>query len=490
MDCLTFPTEALCTPGKTEPDFKPVPGQPRPIFRQDKVAYSIFYAPNCLCVASPVDADWFETTLASPQHLSSSVTTWGEELCRRADLAVAEAVRQQQQPFNPECLTLYLNNRCNLRCVYCFTNASQQTKTRLNLDTITAAARLVAQNCREKNLPFYVAFHGGGEPTFYRRQVEYALFRLADVAQNYGVQLIRYIATNGVMSAEKAGWLANHFDQVGLSCDGPANIQNRQRPTCAGKSTASRLERTAEILHAKNRRFSIRATITKDSLDHQAEIADYFCRQLAPAEIRFEPVYTGGRSTSDASLTIQHAEPFVAHFLKAQTVAGQYNTPLTISGSRVGTLHGPYCNVFRSVLNLTADGVATACFKITTADQSARTGVAIGKMNDNGRFEINYHQIRLLRRQLSNFPPICAACFNRYHCTGECPDFCPLDDNFLLGDSARADTSSSGLGFRCKAQKLLTQAILNEAAQRLWAEYENNDKNISTQPAVYGTTTF
>lgn len=491
MDYPTSPVK-FYTSGEIEADFKPVHNQTRPIFRRDEEAYAIFYAPDCLCVVSLADADWFETTLVPPKHPSFPSVTWGEELCRRADLAVTEAARRQEEPFRPECLTLYMNNRCNLRCIYCYTDASRQTNTQLKLDTIAAAAQLVAENCQKKGLPFYVAFHGGGEPTFYRRQVERALIRVECVAQDYGVRLIRYVATNGVMSGEKAAWLADHFDHVGLSCDGPSNIQNCQRPTWAGKATTPRLERTAGILHAKGRRFSIRATITPDTVAHQAQIADYLCRQFAPTEIRFEPVYPGGRSTPVAGLTIHHAEQFVAHFLEAQVVAGRYNTPLTTSGSRVGTLHGPYCHVFRSVLNLIPDGIATACFKTTDVDQADRKNAIIGMMNNAGRFEIDYNQVQLLKRQLNKPSPACTGCFNRYHCTGECPGLCPLDSD-LQPDSF----ASPELGFRCRVQKMLTRATLSNAARKLWSERaaektENNDGNIalSTRPVVYGTTTF
>lgn len=496
MDCPTSPVE-LYAPAEIEADFKPVQGQTRPVFRRDEDAYSIFYAPNCLCVVSSADANRFETTLISPQNPSLPAATWGEELCRRADLAAMEAVKRQQEPFSPECLTLYMNNCCNLRCVYCYTDAPRQSKTRLNLDTIAAAAQLVAENCRKKNLPFYVAFHGGGEPTFYQRQVENALIRLERVAQDYGVRLIRYVATNGVMSAEKAAWLADSFDLVGLSCDGPANIQNRQRPTWAGKATAPRLERTAGILHATGRQFSIRATITPETLTHQAEIADYLCRRLAPAEIRFEPVYHGGRSTPAAGLTLYHAEQFTDHFLEAQVVAGRYNTPLTTSGSRIGTLHGPYCHVFRSVLNLTPDGVATACFKTTDIEQAERKNAVIGTMNDSGHFKIDYNRVQLLKQQLNELPPACTDCFNRYHCTGECPDLCPIDNNRQSEASAWPNGAAPELGFRCRVQKLLTRVALINAAQKLWLENvakkaENNDGNFisPTQTSVYGTTTF
>jgi len=68
--------------------------------------------------------------------------------------------------FLPECLTLYMNNECNLRCVYCHTDPTSQPAARLELDTIAAAGEVVAENCRKKNRPFYVVFHGGASLRF------------------------------------------------------------------------------------------------------------------------------------------------------------------------------------------------------------------------------------------------------------------------------------------------------------------------------------
>ena len=96
------------------------------------------------------------------------------------------------------------------------------------------AAELVAKNCRRKEHRFYVAFHGGGEPTLHEERLKQSLERVETVARDQRVELFRYIATNGVMPGSTALWLSSHFDLVGLSCDGPPHIQNHQRPIWGG----------------------------------------------------------------------------------------------------------------------------------------------------------------------------------------------------------------------------------------------------------------
>ncbi len=445
-------------------EFRPLPIAGLPLFRRDNATYAAFYAPGCLCVVSLANAERFEASLASrasrqPAHQEPDVD-WAAELWRRAEAAVAEANRQRQGPFRPECLALYLNNECNLRCLYCHTNPSRVPAARLELPAIVAAARLVAASCREQGRPFYAVFHGGGEPTLHRDRVERALAAVEAIAAEQGVELFRYVATNGLLSEKKAAWLAGCFDLIGLSCDGPADVHDRQRPRWDGRASLPIVERTAHVLHEEGTPLHARTTLTLASLDRQAEIADYLCRQLRPEEIHFEPVYLGGRASTAEGLSADQADDFAAHFLAARAVAQGYGVPLLSSGSRPGAVHGPYCHVFRSVVNLVPGGVATACFKLTEAGQIQEKGAIIGAWNRrSGQFEIDHDRVRALRERLGVALPGCADCFNRYHCARQCPDSCPLD-----GD---VDAEP---GFRCRAQKAIALGILQEIAERLWAE--------------------
>ncbi len=475
--------------------FRPVRAAGRPIFRQDCAKYAMFYAPGCLCVVAQLEADRFETAIASldaplvreSEEGQSSPVDWRAELWRRADLAIAEAKRLQEEPFSPECLTLYMNNECNLSCVYCHTDPSPRPVARLELEAIAAAGEVVAKSCRQKGVPFSIVFHGGGEPTLHRQRVDSAMSRLEAVATAHDVEPFRYVATNGAMSEEKARWLAHHFDLVGLSCDGPAEVQNHQRPRWGGRGTSRVLERTAYILREEGCRLHVRTTITGATLNRQAEIADYICQRFSPEEIHFEPVYVGGRTSAFTGLDADQVNEFVTNFLEAQRFARGYGIPLLSSGSRPGTIHGPYCHVFRHVINLVPGGLATACFKITEAAQIKEKEANIGSLNrDTGRFEIDHFRVQALRHQLNVTLPECAECFNRYHCARECPDCCPLDKN------AHPGSVSVVPGFRCRAQKALAYASLRETAERLWSAREEivgNGKTICGESSriVYGT---
>jgi uncharacterized protein len=464
---------------------RPVEAGGRPVFRWDRAEYALFYTPGYLEVVGLGEAEWFEKRIgASSPH--ESLGKEGSELRRRAELAVAQARQQQEAVFSPECLTLYMNNACNLRCAYCYADpgryAAEAATSKqggvaarpayLGMDVIGAAAELVAQNCQRKGRPFYVVFHGGGEPTLHRERVERALGLVERAAAAHGVELFRYVATNGVMSEKKAVWLARRFDLVGLSCDGPEEIQNRLRPLWEGGPTAGHVERTARILQAEGQRVHVRATVARECVGRQAEIAAYVCERLAPEEIHLEPVYTGGRADTAAGLRPQEATDFVDHFLEARRKAQDYGVRLTYAGCRPDQVHGPYCNVSRQVLNLVPGGVATACFKLTEGGEAEARGMSIGAWERrSGRFVIDHGRVRELRRRLASPPAQCQDCFNRYHCAGECPDRCALDA--ASGAEERAEED----GFRCQAQKGIAAAMLEEVAEGVWSRVAGGGEN-------------
>lgn len=475
------------TVNQTPDTFRLIDAAGLPIFRRDSAEYATFYTPGCVCVVTLADAGWFESTLSGSADQDNR---WSAVLQQLAKLAQERMVCWQTASFEPECLTLYLHNDCNLQCVYCYADPAGRIGPRLDPEAVVAAAHVVAAHCHRQGRLFYVVFHGGGEPTLYGNQVRDTLKQIENVALHHHVDPYYYIATNGVMSEKKARWLARHFHLIGLSCDGPPEIQERQRPCQTGYSSAKVLERTAHILHQENSVFHVRATITPQTAHRQAEIADYICHQLSPQEIHFEPVYAGGRSRVQERFERHQAGAFVSHFLEAQQVASRYGIPLTTSGSRPDAIHGPYCNLFRSVLNLVPGNVATACFKMTDAAQCAQQGLVIGALNtQTGCFEIDQAQIHTLCSRLAFCPPECTTCFNRYHCVQECPDLCWLDVNHPPQDQMCEP------GFRCRVQKALSETWLGNLAEHIWETNSAHDLETwrsgdHTRRLIYGTTEY
>lgn len=379
-----------------------------------------------------------------------------EQLARGAEAAWHEFV---DRPFVPECLTLYLSNQCNLGCAYCYSAPIDPPHERwrlqptLNEAAALAAAGLVAANCETKSKPLSLIFHGGGEPTQHWDLLTRLRLAIGDLAGARGLGLWSYIATNGLISDARAAWLADHFSTIGLSCDGPPDIQDRHRPAASGAPTSAAVERTARRLSDRGADFHVRVTITKLSAHRQAEIAEYCVMRLGARTIRFEPAYQP-RPESGAHFDAADAELFVEHFVAAQAAARRIGAELRVSGVRLTEIHGAYCNPLRDVLQLSPDGRASACFLTADGERPEDEALAMGHYDAAaGVFVIDEPRAAMQRRRAGRIPARCHECVNVYHCARDCPDVC-----LIASDPSTHVTP----GFRCRVQKLLAHELIKE----------------------------
>ena len=448
--------------------FAPVPSTRWPVFRRDHPRYALFYAPGRLVVVDASRAEQFESSVNDSATQTNAVAT---SLVRHAADAEARHRAIWTDPFEPVCLTLYLGNRCNLSCTYCFAAPSGTPSLPLSWPAIRPVAESVLTNCVKRGIPFATVFHGGGEPGLYPDLIATILDGLEQLAVARGLTVFRYLATNGVLPAARTRWLARRFDTVGLSCDGPPLFQTRQRPTSSGKPTSPAVERTAQIIRGERTRLHVRATITPLTMRHQADIVAYLCERLQPDEIALEPVYSGGRAGATTPWHREDAEVFVTGFIEARALASRFGVPLRPSISRPSETHGPYCNVARNVLQLVPGGVASACFKTNATDGGPAPMTAISSdASDNNELALDGARIARIRHLLSRWPARCQDCFNRFHCTLGCPDSCPLDP-----------TTASAADFRCHVAKELTTRSLDDLAAAAWQDPAREDSIITIE---------
>lgn len=447
-----------------------------PIFFQDQGDQRIYYSPGFVGVAKRNTINSFERSITSTEI--SPVGEIPALLLKHALQAMRKIEEFLSQPFVPVCLTLYLSNQCNLNCSYCFSDSQESKSEILDINHVETALKTVIQNCKNTNHPLMLVFHGGGEPTINIRLIDEIIALANQLSEIEGLDPFYYIATNGVLSIKNAQWLASHFHKIGLSCDGPDFIQDKQRPRLNRSGSSRFVERTAAIIRDSGSRFTVRVTLTPEYFLYQEEIADYICRILKPDEIHVEPLYDGGRARGSMNFTSSHISLFIEHYLKARHVAQEQGIPWLSSGSRPEEIHGPYCNTLRSVLNLIPGGIATACFKTSTSEDAFFKNLVVGCVDDtknNSQFNIDQNHIRELNRNIlaSSIPTRCADCFNQYHCVQGCPDCCHLDEK---GGPPEND-------FRCSFQKALATHIIFETIKKM------SDQSRLDQDAIGGIVT-
>ncbi len=351
--------------------------------------------------------------------------------------------------FEPECLTLFVNNACNLACAYCHATPAATAGPPLSADTVAAAADIVAMSCARRGVTMTLALHGGGEPLLDRDEAARLLAIVRQRAEKAGVPLTTYVATNGVVPEETARWAAGAFDLIGLSCDGPPDVQDAQRPRRGGGASSAAVERTAAVLRERGARFHARATITSETLDRQPEVVAYLAEMVRPAEIRLEPAYANPGAL--AALRPGDAGTFVAGFRQARCDGAARDVPVTTSLLRPDEPHGPYCNVLRGVVNLVPGGTATGCFLESRPPEIAARRVRVGGPDGpGGRFTLDHARIAELAAVCARVPDECRGCAIEHACSRGCPDVCMLapDPTGRLADT-----------FRCRAQRLLAGEV-------------------------------
>lgn len=333
--------------------------------------------------------------------------------------------------FQPLCLTVYLNNRCNSHCVYCYAALTRDREplprgieSRISPGAVIAAARRVAAVCRKTGNPFTLVLHGGGEPTLDFDLIQHLVRETRKLAHDAGCGWHGHLATNGVMPESRAVWLAHNFDSIGLSHDGPGTLHDRQRPLANGAPSLSIVERTFRALQQGRAHVCLRTTVTPAGLTRQTEIVDYFARTLGAKEIRLEPVYrVRGRGPLAFDATM--AKSFVGHFLAAQAHGRRLGAEVSFSGFRPEAFLGPYCDDLRNSLHIVPGEVATACFFTTGETDAMAAGGVVGRWEPaTGEFILDETRLAAHGRQALRIPSACRRCVAIYHCTHGCPDYC------------------------------------------------------------------
>lgn len=361
--------------------------------------------------------------------------------------------RLAEAPFAPECLTLNPGNGCNMACRYCFSADSRRDAplTPVRMEAVAGAAALVARHCAAKGRTFQLVLHGGGEPALHWDVLQEAVAITRRAALEAGIAWRGYVATNGLLDEGRARWLAQNLDEIGLSCDGPPDVQDYLRPATSGKPASLAVERTAAVLRACGARFTIRTTITPATTERQAEIVAWLDESLGAKLVRFEPVFLAGANTSER-FRPEQADWFVHHYRRAEREARARVMELEFGGVRLEEIHGPHCNPLKDVLQLLPDGSFTGCF---ARGRDVNDWATIGHWEaGGGEVRLDERRLSELKRAAMVIPERCRGCVNVLHCARECPEVC------LAGGEALPDEP----GFRCLISSKLAEGWVLEAA--------------------------
>ncbi len=319
--------------------------------------------------------------------------------------------------YLPMGATLFLTNRCNLSCAYCYASSGEEPPEDMGAKLALAAVDFAHDSAQSRfSSHFELAFHGGGEPTMNWETMRAAVSRVREKALPSLVSM----ATNGVYGREKAEWIAENLDGVSLSLDGPAHIQDRQRPSRSGGGSFQAVMKTIETFDRKGLHYGVRITADEISMPEFASSVKFVLDNAGPRKIQVEPVFPQGRGGGEW-MGEESLDRFIEEFKSAHDLCLRRGVALVYSGARPEITSGRFCRAGSESLVVTPRGELTACFEVYSSRHPLARHFFFGRIDESGRPVLDKNKLRsLLDSRAPERLEYCRECFCKWHCAGDC----------------------------------------------------------------------
>jgi uncharacterized protein len=309
---------------------------------------------------------------------------------------------------------------CNMACTYCDFPAPKLGSTTMSLATAAAAidgylALLDDLGQRHVEIQFF-----GGEPFYAAEVVHFAVDYARDRAAAQGYSSRFEATTNGLYSQQRCQWIADTFDAIVLSLDGPPEVQDRNRPALLGRSASGVVMRSAQIFSQGPVELILRACVTDDTVQQLPDIARRFAETFLPSAVCFE-VLSPTPASEQAGLTPPDPYAFARAFDAAERALEPYGIRAVLSTAELDKRQVTFCPVGRDALIVSPDGAIDACYLPEERWRQPGLDMSLGWVDTGAhRLCIDIDAINRVRRLNVNNKPRCAHCFCRFHCAGGC----------------------------------------------------------------------
>lgn len=335
-----------------------------------------------------------------------------------------EPLRPRQGPItSPLFLGLIPTRGCNMGCHYCDFSAPKYSDnlmtTQIARDALDAYFALLQEaNQTVANVHFF-----GGEPFQHEQVIHFAVGYAELLAEAAGISARFEVTTNGLYSASRCRWIADHFDAVVLSLDGLPDVHDRHRPALNGKGTFDPIARNAKILSEGSVELIVRACVTADSVGSLADFAQWIAETLRPSTVCFETLSFSAQADASGMKAPDPVE-FARSFERAAQVLREYGIT-TVTSTAV--LDGPrlsFCPIGKDALIVSPDGAVDACYLLREEWNASGLDLRIGEVCSDAQngavFGFDSSAVERVRQMTVYERPLCAECLCRYHCAGGC----------------------------------------------------------------------
>lgn len=251
-------------------------------------------------------------------------------------------------------ISFFVTSECNLECPFCYIPKLpiRPEHRTIDLDFAEAGLRYFFTTNQSRVIRFFAS----GEPT----QAFETMVEIHERAKRLvGDDLVVELQTNGCFEGTCADWVERNVDLIWISCDGPPQIQDSQRPMRDGRpSSPMVLGSIRRCLETRGMQVGVRATLMESNLSRQAELVEYF-NSLGVRFVCAAPAYS---STANGSVTtpnlLTFSEHFVPAFYMAQKLGMFYQTHLMVNFDEPVQY---YCRACTPCPQLTTDGYVSCC---------------------------------------------------------------------------------------------------------------------------------
>jgi uncharacterized protein len=364
----------------------------------------------------------------------------------------------------PDFLGLIPTRGCNLACAYCGFLTGPEAEQVMDLRLAKQAVDWYLETVKEAGQREAAVHFFGGEPLVEAEVVDLAYHAAVLKGAELGCTVRFETATNGVYSEARCQWLADSFDGVILSLDGPANVQDRHRARHDERGSYEAVARSAHILSAGQAELSIRACVTAATVDRIPETAAWLCHEFAPMAVSFEPLQPTEASRA-AGLRPPEPLDFARRYMEAASIVEAHGIEAVYATADIGTLRVSFCPVGRDVAIVSPDGAIDACYLQRRDWEAKGLDLRLGQMQD-GAVWMDGSAVERARAMNVWNEPLCAGCFCRWHCAGGCHVNHTLST--VPGDYDGLCIQTRLITLR----NILTALGRADLVERLWAEPE------------------
>jgi uncharacterized protein len=267
-----------------------------------------------------------------------------------------------------------------------------------------------------------------------------------------GVRPVMTLGTNGFYARDQAEYICEHMASATVSLDGTPEVHDAFRATASGLPSSARVLDSIRVFEGAGMDYSIRMTITRDSLPRLSECVDFICRNTRARTIRAEPLYCRGRAV-DEGLMPPDARDFVESLQDAAAVAANMGRALTYSGARFSGVFGSFCSYPSPTFGVTPEGNLTCCYEVLHPGDPLRDHFFYGHIPADGSdIIVDEERVAAIRTWAKERREACAHCFCVFACAGDC-----------AAKVADASLPDGGLSSRCHITRALMYDMLRSA---------------------------